>query len=87
MTNSKTCANCKHFRLNSDGEPRGGSCHRFPPVPMLMPLQQSVIGRQGHGVAGVHPPVTVDDTCGEHTSIEKLQAVDSADATGANLNE
>jgi len=70
MTERKVCANCVFF-LKRDGDaandgdlPPGGQCLRYPPVPMLI-NQQSIMGGQTAGMAGIFPPVNADSTCGE----------------------
>ncbi|KKN49723.1 hypothetical protein LCGC14_0639730 [marine sediment metagenome] len=67
MTESKTCASCAHFEPNerSDGT-QGGTCRRYPPTPMILQKNATVLGAGAVGMAGVSPPVDPDFSCGEH---------------------
>ena len=69
MSKTRTCASCAHFHPNerSDGS-QGGICRRFPPVPMIMQQNATVLGAGPVGMAGVSPPVDPDFSCGEFDS-------------------
>ncbi len=72
-----TCASCFHFR-EPDADASGGTCWRYPPIPVAIPVQ----GKQGPQIAvpggaqgpltgvmtvAVRPPVTGQTgACGEH---------------------
>ena len=66
MTQSKICNNCKHFHPSEQNNgSQAGQCRRFPPVPMLLQQQPTVLGAGSVGMAGVSPPVHPDFFCSE----------------------
>lgn len=65
MSKPNNCANCAFFEFVD--EPAGaGQCLRYPPVPMLMPNNNSIMGAHATGLGAINPPVTVEHGCGEH---------------------
>jgi hypothetical protein len=67
--NAKLCANCAYLFIDKDAQdaalaanlrsPDMGICRRFPPVPLLVPVQN------GLTVLPASPPVKLDAFCGE----------------------
>ena len=76
MSKTRTCASCAHFRpseQNNGGQ--AGQCRRFPPVPMLLQQQPTVLGAGTVGMAGVSPPVHPGFSCGEFRDVELLSVI------------
>ena len=70
---AEICAHCISFRPNDKSTGVGGGiCTRFPPVPMLMPKQQPILGAGTVGMAGVNPPVNDAHTCREFKDSKPL---------------
>lgn len=70
MSKSTSCVNCSFFVANPDELVEGGSCTRFPPIPMLMPQAATILSQAGVGIAGVNPPVTEGHWCGEWIELD-----------------
>ena len=67
--NAKVCANCTYLFIDKEAQeaslkanlksPDMGICRRFPPVPLLVPIQN------GLSVMPASPPTKLDAYCGE----------------------
>lgn len=59
---ARECRSCSFYV----GSKLSGVCHRNPPVPMLLPAQEPISGRQVLEMKGCWGPVGAKDWCGEY---------------------
>jgi len=73
MIEMKICETCDHWFPMGDSSV--GSCHRYPPMPYPMPVQQSnLVGGRGPqmGQVTMYPVLNKDEpACGEWSNSEK----------------
>jgi hypothetical protein len=60
----KKCSTCRFAKL-ADEKQRGYECHRFPPTPLLVPMDNPMTRETGLALQGYFPPVNADNWCGE----------------------
>lgn len=62
-----SCGTCKYFKKIMQAIGQGGTCHRYPPtliaVPIPSPMQPGQIQLKQ---MAFYPPVSVKDWCGEY---------------------
>ena len=61
-----TCSTCEHFvKHPQDLSGKGGTCHRYPPTLVTMPVQAMQPGQMQLKQTAFYPPVKAADVCGE----------------------
>lgn len=67
-----SCSSCRFFGADEQMLSAGGTCLRYPPIPMMMPVTRmkpgSITGEMETGAAvnNVYLQVALSDWCGEH---------------------
>ena len=63
-----TCISCDHFTLHREGE-MGGTCRRYPPVPLSVPISNPLTGQVQMSIQSAFPETLTTQTCGEYACI------------------